>query len=94
MSPRENQLLRDVANALSTAMVTIVRALVDQSEKSGHLINAQPIITALKRAGSSSVNFSHDPEARTMQLTILKNIADGLESETLQAGADSVSERP
>ncbi len=81
MTQREDQLLRDVVNALSTAMVTIVRALVVQSEKSGHPINAHSIVAALKQAGSSSPNFSHDTETRTMQLTILKNIADQLENE-------------
>jgi hypothetical protein len=81
MGQREDQILREVVSALSIAMVTIVRALVAQTEKSGHPISAQPIITSLKRVGSSSSNFSHDPEARTMQLTILKNIADGLENE-------------
>jgi hypothetical protein len=81
MSQREDDLLRDVVSALSTAMVTIVRALVAQSEKSGHPISMAPIVTALKYAGNSSGNFSHDAEARTMQLTILKNIAEQLESE-------------
>jgi hypothetical protein len=81
MSQRDDQLLRDVVNALSTAMVTIVRALVGQSEKSGHPINPHSIVAALNNAGSSSPNFSHDTETRTMQLTILKNIADQLENE-------------
>ena len=81
MGQREDQLLRDVASALSTAMVTIVRALVAQSEHSGHPINRQSIVTALKHAGGSSSNFSHDAEVRTMQLTIVKNIADQLDNE-------------
>jgi hypothetical protein len=81
MSQREDQLLRDVVSALSTAMVTIVRAIVIHSEKSDHPLNLAAIINALKHAGSSSANFSHDAEARTMQLTILKNIAEQLEND-------------
>ncbi len=81
MGQREDQLLRDVVSALSTAMVIIVRALVAQSEKSGHPISTAPIVAALKRAENSSATFSHDDEARTMQFTILKNIAEQLESE-------------
>lgn len=75
MTERDEQLMRDVVSALSTAMVQIVRVIENQTG-----LQRQAVIAALKDAGNRSFTFSKDPGSRQMQLQILSNIAVEMEN--------------
>jgi len=74
MTARDEQVLRDIIGALSSAIVELCRSIEKQQPVD---FSRQPVIVALRNVAT---NLPADSENREMIKTILENMARELES--------------